>query len=101
MMIELCAKIVFKKISSDDDTVGYDDARTCENREVISDDDTVGFSLSDTPSGGGRSGQEVYQSSDFIDGESEAPSMKKAPHMTPLSPPSSNVPLKMSGGCGG
>ena len=37
-------------------TVGYDDARTCENREVISDDDTVGFSLSDTPSGGGRSG---------------------------------------------
>ena len=49
-------KIVFKKISSDDDTVGYDDARACENREVISDDDTVGFSLSDTPSGGGRSG---------------------------------------------
>ena len=56
MMIELCAKIVFKKISSDDDTVGYDDARTCENREVISDDDTAGFSLSDTPSGGGWSG---------------------------------------------
>ena len=56
MMIEQRVKIVFKKISSDDDTVGYDDARTCENREVISDDDAVGFSLSDTPSGGGRSG---------------------------------------------
>ena len=58
------------------------------------------FSLSDTPSGGGRSGQEVYQSSDFIDGESEAPSMKKAPHMTPYFPPSSNVPLKCRGGAG-
>ena len=59
------------------------------------------FSRSDTPSGGGRSGQEVYQSWDFIDGESEAPAMKKAPHMTPLFPPSSNVPLKMSGGVRG
>ena len=35
-MIELCARIVFK--------------------EIMSDDDTEGFSLSDTPSGGGRSG---------------------------------------------
>ena len=59
------------------------------------------FSLSDTPSGGGRSGQEVYQSSDFIDGESEAPAMKKAPHKTPYFPPSSNVHFKKSGGCGG
>ena len=45
------------------------------------------FSLSDTPSGGGRSGQEVYQSSDFIDGESEAPAVKKAPHIDPLFSP--------------
>ena len=45
------------------------------------------FSLSDTPSGGGRSGQEVYQSSDFIDGESEAPAMKKAPPIDPLISP--------------
>ena len=41
---------------SDDDSLGYDDARTREIQEIISDDDTVGFSLSDTPSGGGRSG---------------------------------------------
>ena len=45
------------------------------------------FSLSDTPSGGGRSGQEVYQSSDFIDGDSGAPAMKKAPHIDPLFSP--------------
>ena len=41
---------------SDDDSLGYDDARTREIQEIISDDDTVGFSLSDTPSGGGGSG---------------------------------------------
>ena len=56
MMIELCARIVFKEIISDDDTVGCDDARTHEIQEIMSDDDSVGFSLSDTPSGGGRSG---------------------------------------------
>ena len=59
------------------------------------------FSRSDTPSGGGRSGQEVHQSSDFIDGESEAPAVKKAPHMTPFFPPCSNVHFNKSGGCGG
>ena len=50
------AKIVFKEIISDDDGIGYDDARTREIQENISDDDTGGFSRSDTPSGGGRSG---------------------------------------------
>lgn len=55
-MIELCARIVFKEIINDDDGIGYDDARTREIQEIISDDDSVGFSLSDTPSGGGRSG---------------------------------------------
>ena len=56
MMIWQLVRIVFKKISSDDDSLGYDDARTREIQEIISDDDTVGFSLSDTPSGGGWSG---------------------------------------------
>ena len=44
-MIELCARIVFKEIMSDDDSLGYDDARTREIQEIISDDDTVGFSF--------------------------------------------------------
>ena len=56
MMIWQLVRIVFKKISSDDDSLGYDDARTREIQEIISDEDSVGFSLSDTPSGGGRSG---------------------------------------------
>ena len=46
-MIELCARIVFKEIMSDDDSLGYDDARTREIQEIISDDDSVGFSLSE------------------------------------------------------
>ena len=56
MMTWQLVRIIFKKISSDDDSLGYDDARTREIQEIISDDDSVGFSLSDTPSGGGRSG---------------------------------------------
>ena len=56
MMIELCARIVFKEIVGDDDGIGYDDVRTREIKEIISDDDSLGFSRSDTPSGGGRSG---------------------------------------------
>ena len=56
MMIELCAKIVFKEIMSDDNSLGYDDVCTREIKEIISDDDSFSFSRSDTPSGGGRSG---------------------------------------------
>ena len=56
MIIIQRARIVSKKITSDDGATGYDDAHTFEIREIIKYDDTVGFSLSDNPSGGGWSG---------------------------------------------
>ena len=49
---------------------------------------------------GGR-GRGCINQSDFSGGDSEAPPEKEAPHMTPLSPPSSNPTAPEAGGVRG
>ena len=59
------------------------------------------FSRSDTPSGGGRSGQEVYQSKRLHRRRERSAVYEESPPYDPLFSPIFQRTFKMSGGCGG